>query len=176
MNHWYALRALSGKEKQVAERIMHEAELQGLREYIEDVLVPTENVVEMRDGKKRSRTKVFFPGYIMVKMELTKETQFFLENTVGIMSFVGPKGQPQALPEVEVRRILGEVEEKDGREVVGTLFHVGDPVKIVDGPFVDFNGVVQEVQEDKQKLKVMVSIFGRATPVELDYLQVELEK
>lgn len=176
MNYWYALRALSGKEKQVAERIYHEAELQGIREMIEDVLVPTENVVEMRDGKKRSRVKTFFPGYILVKMEMTKETQFFLENTAGIMSFVGPKGQPQALPEAEVKRILGEVEEKDGREVIGTLFSVSDPVKIVDGPFVDFSGVVQEVQEEKQKLKVMVSIFGRATPVELDYLQVELEK
>jgi len=176
MKNWYALRALSGKEKQVMERIYHEAELQGLRDLIEEVLVPTENVVEMRDGKKRSRTKTFFPGYILIKMELTRETQYFLENTSGIMSFVGPKGQPQALPEVEVKRILGEVEEKDGREVVGTLFGVGDPVKIVDGPFVEFTGVVHEVNEEKQKLKVMVSIFGRATPVELDYLQVEMEK
>lgn len=176
MMKWYAVRALSGKEKQVAERIEYEAKMNGLDAYIEEVLVPTENVVEMREGKKRTRTKVFFPGYILVKMELTSETEYFLENTSGIMSFVGPKGQPAALPDNEVRRIIGEVEEKEGREVMATPFREGDPVKIVDGPFVEFTGVVKEVNVEKHKLKVEVSIFGRSTPVEFDYLQVELEK
>ncbi|HDR04066.1 MAG TPA: transcription termination/antitermination factor NusG [Candidatus Marinimicrobia bacterium] len=176
MKKWYALRALSGKEKQVAERISFEAKMQGLSDFIESVMVPTENVVEMREGKKRTRSKVFFPGYILIKMEMTSETEFFMENLSGVMSFVGPKGQPQPLHEDEVRRIIGEVEEKDGREVMGTLYREGDPVKIVDGPFIEFSGVVKEVNEERRKLKVEVSIFGRSTPVELDYLQVELEK
>jgi len=173
---WYTVKAFSGKERQVAERILYEAEARKLSEFIEDVLVPTENVVEMREGKKRSRVKVFYPGYIMIKMELTKETKFFVENVSGVISFVGPKGEPQPLTDNEVRRIQGEVEKKDGREVIATPFEIGDPVKIVDGPFVDFSGVVQEINEEKKKLKIMVSIFGRSTPVELDYLQVEREK
>ncbi|MCK4812569.1 MAG: transcription termination/antitermination factor NusG [Candidatus Marinimicrobia bacterium] len=173
---WYTLKALSGKERLVAERIMYEAEQSGLSEYIENVLVPTENVVEMRDGKKRTRVKVFYPGYIMIKIEMTAETKYFVENISGVISFVGSNGIPQALTEKEIARILGEVEKKDGREVMGTPFQIGDPVKVVDGPFVDFSGIVEEVNEEKRKVKVMVSIFGRSTPVELDYLQLEKEK
>ena len=173
---WYAIRSYSGKEKKIREAILNEAERNDLDDLIEDVLVPSENIVEMRDGKKRVRDKVFFPGYVLLKMELTKETQYLIENTPGVLNFVGPKGEPQALREEEVKRILGEVEEKEGREVVETPFKVGDPIKVTDGPFVDFSGFVEEVNEEKQKVKVMVSIFGRPTPVELDYLQVELEK
>ena len=173
---WYTLKALSGKEKQISERIMYEAEQSNYSEMIEKVLVPTENVVEMRDGKKRVRVKVFYPGYIMIKMEMTGETKYFVENVSGVISFVGSMGAPQALTEREVSRILGEVEKKDGREVLATPFQVGDPVKVVDGPFVDFSGIVEGVNDEKRKLKVMVSIFGRSTPVELDYLQVEKEK
>lgn len=173
---WYAIRSYSGKEKKIREAILSEAERNGLADLIEEVLVPSENIVEMRDGKKRVRDKVFFPGYVLIKMELTKETQYLIENIPGILNFVGPKGQPQALRDEEVKRILGEVEEKEGREVVETPFKVGDPIKVTDGPFVDFSGFVEEVNEEKQKVKVMVSIFGRPTPVELDYLQVELEK
>ncbi|MBS1270942.1 MAG: Transcription termination/antitermination protein NusG [Candidatus Marinimicrobia bacterium] len=173
---WFAIRGYSGKEKKIREMIFSEAEREGLDDMIEDVLVPSENVVEMRDGKKRVRDKVFFPGYVLVKMELTKETQYLIENTPGVLNFVGPKGEPQALRDGEVKRILGEVEEKEGKEVVETPFKVGDAIKVIDGPFVDFNGFVEEVNEEKQKVKVRVSIFGRPTPVELDYLQVELEK
>jgi transcription termination/antitermination protein NusG len=116
--------------------------------------------------------KVFYPGYIMIKMDMTAESKYFVENISGVISFVGSKGVPQVLTEKEVARILGEVEKKDGREVMATPFNMGDPIKVVDGPFVDFSGI----NEEKRKLKVMVSIFGRSTPVELDYLQVEKEK
>lgn len=173
---WYTLKALSGKEKQISERILYEANESGYAELIEKVLVPTENVVEMRDGKKRVRVKVFYPGYIMIKMEMTPESKYLVENMSGVISFIGSMGVPQALSEREVSRILGEVEKKDGREIMATPFAVGDPVKVVDGPFVDFSGIVEDVNDEKRKLKVMVSIFGRSTPVELDYLQVEKEK
>ncbi len=174
--NWYSLRVYSGKEKVTAERIEYESEQNKLSDYISNILVPTENIVEMKNGKKKSRVKVFYPGYIMIEMELTPKTQYFLENLSGVISFVGSKGHPQKLTEKEVRRILGEVQRKDGKESLGIIFTVGDPVKIIDGPFLDFDGVIQDVNEEKQKLKIMVSIFGRATPVELNYLQVELVK
>lgn len=172
---WYVLKTYSGKEKKVQDAILLEAERAGMRDQIEEVLVPSENVMEMREGKKRVRNKVFFPGYVLVKMELNRETQYLVENVPGVMSFVGPKGKPAPLKLEEVKRVMGEVERKDGREVMAIPFKMGDPVKVIDGPFVDFRGTVQEVNEDKRKLKVMVSIFGRPTPVELDFLQVELE-
>lgn len=174
--NWYVLKCYSGKEKKVREAILLEAERAGMKDMIPEVLVPSENIMEMREGKKRVRNKVFFPGYVLVKMEITKESQFLVENIPGVMSFVGAKGNPLPLKPEEIKRVMGEVEKKDGREVMATPFKMGDPVKVVDGPFIDFRGVVQEVNEDKQKLKVMVSIFGRPTPVELDFLQVELEK
>jgi len=173
---WYAIRGYSGKEKKIKEAILREAKQNNFADMVEEVMVPSENVVEMRDGKKRVRDKVFFPGYVLVKMELTKETRHLIENTPGVLNFVGPKGEPQPLREEEMRRILGEVEEKEGREVMETPFKIGDPIRVTDGPFVDFSGFVEEVNEEKQKVKVRVSIFGRPTPVELDYLQVELEK
>ncbi len=174
--NWYVLKCYSGKEKKVREAILLEAERAGMKDMVPEVLVPSENIMEMREGKKRVRNKVFYPGYVIVNMEITKESQFLVENIPGVMSFPGPKGKPQPLRPEEVKRIMGEVEKKDGREVMATPFKMGDPVKVVDGPFVDFRGVVQEINEDKQKLKVMVSIFGRPSPVEIDFLQVELEK
>jgi len=173
---WYVLKTYSGKEKKVREAILIEAEHSGMKDIIRDVLVPSENIMEMREGKKRVRNKVFFPGYVLVNMEITKEAQFLVENIPGVMNFVGAKGKPQPLSPEEVRRVLGEVEKKNGREVLAVPFKMGDPVKVIDGPFIDFRGVVQEINEDKRKLKVSVSIFGRPTPVELDFLQLELEK
>lgn len=173
---WYVLKIFSGKEKKIREAILHEAEHAGMQQLIEAVLVPSENIMEMREGKKRVRNKVFFPGYVLVKMEITKKSQYLVENIPGVMSFVGALGKPIALKPDEVKRVLGEVEKKDGREVLAVPFKMGDQVKVIDGPFIDFRGVVQEVNEDKKKLKVMVGIFGRPTPVELDILQVELEK
>ncbi len=174
--NWYVLKVFSGREKKIKDAVLLEAEREGMQDYIQEVLVPSENVTEMREGKKRVKNKVFFPGYLLVKMEITKESQYLIENIPGVMGFVGPKSNPQPLSEAEVKRVLGEVEKKDGREVMAVPFKMGDPVKVIDGPFVDFRGVVQEVNEDKRKLKVNVSIFGRPTPVELDFLQVELEK
>ncbi|MEA1986622.1 MAG: transcription termination/antitermination protein NusG [Candidatus Marinimicrobia bacterium] len=174
--NWYSLRVYSGKEGEVETRIQYEAEKNKLSDYIEEVLVPKEKVVEMKNGKKKTKEKVFYPGYIMVKIELTPQTQYFFENLSGVISFVGSKGTPQKLTESEVHRILGEVQKKDGQETFETRFEIGDPVKIVDGPFIDFDGVIEDTNEEKQKLKVMVSIFGRSTPVELNYLQVEIVK
>lgn len=173
---WYVLKTYSGKEKKIREAILLEAERTDMKKMIEEVLVPSENIMEMREGKKRVRNKVFFPGYILIRMEITKETKYLVENIPGVMSFVGAKGNPVPLKKEEIKRVMGEVEKKDGREIMATPFKMGDPVKVIDGPFIDFRGVVQEVNDDKQKLKVMVSIFGRPTPVELDFLQVELEK
>ncbi len=173
---WFSLRVISGKEKKAKEAILYEAGEAGLNDHIGDVLVPSENVVEMRDGKKRVRNKVFFPGYILISLKLTKEIRYLVENVPGVMSFVGPKGEPIPLRDDEMARILGEVEGKEGREVMAQQFRVGDPMKVVDGPFLDFTGFIEEVNSDKQKVKVTVSIFGRPTSVELDFLQIELEK
>ncbi len=173
---WYILKIFSGKERKIKDAILMEADLNGLKELIVDVLVPSENITEMREGKKRVRNKLFFPGYILIKMEVTKETRYLVENIPGVMNFAGPKGEPLPLSPEEVKRVLGEVEKKDGREIMAIPYKLGDPVKVVDGPFLDFHGTVQDVNEDKKKLKVNVSIFGRPTPVELDFLQVELEK
>ncbi|MFH1853231.1 MAG: transcription termination/antitermination protein NusG [Candidatus Neomarinimicrobiota bacterium] len=173
---WFSLRVISGKEKKIRESLIIEAERAGLGDSIIDVLVPSENVVEMRDGKKKVRNKVFFTGYLFVKMELTSESRYLVENLNGVISFVGPNAEPQPLKAEEINRILGEVEEMDGREVMAQPFKVGDAVKVVDGPFKDFSGYVQEVNDEKHKVKVTVSIFGRPTPVELEFLQVELEK
>ena len=123
------------------------------------------------------KEKLFFPGYILINMDLNKETRYMIENINGVLSFVGPKGgTPVPLRDAEIKRIFGEVEDKDGREIIEVSFLKGDNVKIVSGPFVDFNGVVEEINEDKQKVKVIVSIFGRPTPVELDFFQVEMYK
>ena len=173
---WYSLRVISGKEKKVRESILYEMEAAGLQASVADILVPSQNVVEMRDGKKQVRRKVFFPGYVLIKLQLTNENRYVIENIPGLLSFVGPRGEPVPLREAEISRILGEVQGKEGREVMAQKFRVGDPVKVVDGPFLDFTGFVEEVNDDKQKVKVTVSIFGRPTPVELDFLQVDLEK
>jgi len=175
--NWYTLRVISGKEKKIKDTILYDVSISTLGEQISDVLVPSENIVEMRDGKKKVRERVFFPGYLLVRLEVNKETRYLLENVNGVISFVGPKNQPQALKPEEAQRFLGDFDGGDGplRVIEAAPYKVGDPVKVTDGPFMDFSGLVQEVNHDKQKLKVLVSIFGRQTPVELDYLQVKIE-
>lgn len=175
--NWYTLRVISGKEKKIRDAILYEVSLTSFSEDVGDVLVPSENIVEMRDGKKKVRERVFFPGYLLVRLEMNKETKYLLENVNGVIAFVGPKGEPQALKPKEAQRFLGDFQGGDGplRVTEAAPYKVGDPVKVTDGPFMDFSGLVQEVNHDKQKLKVMVSIFGRQTPVELDYLQVKME-
>ncbi|MDP6685312.1 MAG: transcription termination/antitermination protein NusG [Candidatus Marinimicrobia bacterium] len=173
---WYSIRVISGKEKKIQEAINWEVEEQDLQDEIQEVFVPTEKIVEMKDGKKKVKTRVFFPGYVLLKMNLNNTTRYFIENINHVLSFVGPKGKPQVMQPEEVARIVGVVEKGEDQEVFQHPFKVGDAIRVVDGPFMDFSGFIQEINNEKQKLKVSVSIFGRPTPIELDYLQVEIEK
>ena len=174
--NWYTLRVISGKEGKIKENLLFELDFQNLSSEVKDIMVPSENIVEMKEGKKRVKRKVFFPGYILINMSESKEAKYLIENTDGVINFVGPNGEPQALKEHEISRIIGEVEGRDGREIVVAPYKVGDSVKVTDGPFADFTGFVNEVNNEKQKVKVSVSIFGRPTPIELNFLQVEKEK
>ena len=175
--NWYSLRVISGKEKVVEENIEYESNENNISNLIDEVFVPFEKVVELKNNKKVVKEKMFFPGYILIKMILNKKSKYIIENINGVMSFVGPKGkQPVPLRDDEIKRIFGEVERKEGRELMVTPFKKGDFVKVIAGPFIDFSGTVEEVNDDKQKVKIVISIFGRLTPVELDYFQVEMEK
>jgi len=177
IHNWYSLRVISGKEKTVEQNIIYESKENDIEQSIEEVFVPFEKVVELKNNKKVVKEKMFFPGYILIKMHMNKKTKYVIENINGVMSFVGPKGEfPVPLRDAEIKRIFGEVERQEGREVMVTPFKKGDFVKVIAGPFIDFSGTVEEVNDDKQKVKIVISIFGRMTPVELDYFQVELEK
>jgi len=173
---WYAIHVLSGHERKVKAYLENEIDRLGLQDRITQILIPSEEVTEMRDGKRRVKNKVFFPGYMLIELVLDKETQHVVLNTPGVTNFVGPRNQPQPLRPEEVDRILGRVKESAAEELLEVPFRVGDPIRVIDGPFSDFTGFVEEINREKKKVKVMVSIFGRATPVELDFLQVELEK
>ena len=174
--NWYTLRVISGKEGKIKDNILFELDYKELSTEVNNILIPSENIVEMREGKKKVKNKVFFPGYILIEMSDSSEAKYLIENTDGVMNFVGSNGEPQALKEDEITRILGDVEGREGREVVIAPYKVGDSVKVTDGPFADFTGFVNEVNNEKQKVKVSVSIFGRPTPIELNFLLVELEK
>jgi len=174
---WYVVRTFSGHENKV--KTLIEAELRDseeLRAKIHEVLVPTEKVFEVKDGKKKTKTKNFFPGYILVQADLDNRVKDFIINTPSIMGFLGAKNQPNPLQPDEVKRIVGRLTQNEETERAETIFRAGDFVKIVDGPFNNFSGIIEEVNEDKMKIKVMVSIFGRKTPVEIDFVQAELEK
>ncbi len=173
---WYVVRTYSGHENKVKAYLENEAAQAGLSEKISSVIVPSEKVFEVKDGKKKSKTRTFFPGYILVEAVLDKSTQHLILNTPSVISFVGPKNAPAPLQPSEVRRLIGKIEERKDVEVLEIPFRLGEAVKVIEGPFNNFSGFVQEVNEEKMKLKVMVSIFGRKTPVELDFSQVELEK
>ena len=173
---WYVVHILSGHENKVKSYIESEVARLNLGEKITKVLIPSEEVTEMKNGKKKIKNKVFFPGYLLVEMIMDKDTTHLISNAPGITNFVGSKNKPQALRPDEIKRILGRVDDAKNKELIDIPYSVGDPIKVIDGPFSDFTGVVKEVNEEKNKLKVMVSIFGRSTPVELDFLQVELEK
>ena len=175
--YWYSLRVISGKEKSAEEHILREAGSNKITNEIEEVFVPYEKVIEMRNNKKRIKEKMFFPGYVLIKMNLNANTKYIVENSPGVLSFVGPRvKKPVPLRDDEIKRIFGEVERKEGLEIVETLFKKGDAIKVVAGPFIDFTGFVENVNADKQKVKVEVSIFGRPTPIELDFFQIEIEK
>ena len=174
---WYVVRTFSGHENKVKQFL--ETEIQDneqLKSKIKEILVPTEKVFEVKDGKKRSKTKNFFPGYIWVHVELDNQVKEFILRTPSVMGFLGTGNVPSPLQPEEVRRIIGRITQNENTERMETIFRSGDLVKIIDGPFNNFSGTVQEVNEDKMKMKVMVSIFGRKTPVEIDFVQAELEK
>ena len=174
---WYSLRVISGKEQATKENILREAEEASVDSDIEEVFLPYEKVIEVRNNKKRVKEKMFFPGYILINMEMNNQSKYVVENTPGVLSFVGPKGSdPVPLKDKEIKRIFGEVADKEGREIITTSYKVGDNVKVISGPFIDFTGNVEEVNDEKQKVKVVVSIFGRPTSVELDCFQIESQK
>ena len=174
---WYVVRTFSGHENKVKSLIDAElADNEKLRAKIQDVLVPTEKVFEVKDGKKKSKTKNFFPGYILVQADLDNQVKDFILNTPSVMGFLGTKTSPNPLQPEEVKRIVGRITQDETTERMETIFRNGDIVKIIDGPFNNFSGTIQEVNEEKMKIKVMVSIFGRKTPVEIDFVQAELEK
>ncbi len=173
---WYALRTYSGHEARVKQLLESELELEGLQELVPTVLIPQEKVFEVRDGKKRTRQKNFLPGYVLVEAVLTKKVKDVIQNVPSVISFVGTKTEPVPLRPDEIGKILDRVEERKHIETIVESFREGDPVKVIDGPFNNFSGFVREVNHSKQKLKVEVSIFGRKTPVELDFSQVEIER
>lgn len=171
---WYVLHAYSGYEKKVKSALEERIELRGLQEKFGRILVPAEEVVEMRAGQKRKSERKFFPGYVLVEMELDDETWHLVKETPRVMGFIGGKAdQPAPISQAEADAILHRMEEGTDKPRPKTLFEPGEMVRVIDGPFNDFNGVVEEVNYDKSKLQVAVLIFGRSTPVELDFGQVE---
>lgn len=173
---WYAIRTYSGHEARVKQLLESEVTRLGLGEYVPTVLIPLEKVYEVRDGKKRTRQKNFLPGYVLVEAILNKRVKDLIQNTPSVINFVGTKTEPAPLQPDEISRILDRIEERKHVETIVESFREGDPVKVIDGPFNNFSGFVREVNASKQKLKVEVSIFGRKTPVELDFSQVEIER
>lgn len=174
---WYVVRAISGKEKRVKEYIESEIAHLGLEDYVGQALIPTEKVYQIKNGKKISKEKSFYPGYILIEAQMTGEIQHEIKNINGVIGFLtNEQGEPSPLRMSEVNRILGKVDElAESDEEINVPFIKGEPVKVVDGPFNSFSGIIEEVNEEKKKLKVMVKIFGRKTPLELSFMQVEKE-
>jgi transcriptional antiterminator NusG len=171
--HWYVVHVYSGFERKVAESIREQARQKGMEEEIEQVLVPTEEVVELRRGQRVSSERKFFPGYVLVRMQMTDDAWHLVKNTPKVTGFLGGRGRPSPISEREAERILRQVQEGVERPKPSVTFEVGEQVRVCDGPFTSFNGTVEEVDEERARVKVAVSIFGRSTPVELEYAQVE---
>ena len=173
---WYVVRAISGKEKKVKEYIESEINRLKLNYYVSQVLIPTEKIYQVRKGKKISKDRNYFPGYVLVEAALAGEVAHVLKNIPGVLGFLGSKGEPIPMRPAEVNRILGKVDElAEKGEEISDPFIVGESVRVIDGPFNSFTGIIEEVNEEKKKLKVMVKIFGRKTPLELSFVQVEKE-
>ena len=170
---WYVIQVFSGFEKKVAQSIKEQAQQKGMAGLIEDVLVPTDSVVEMRKNKKVNAERKFFPGYVLAKMEMTDETWHLVKNTPKVNQFLGSRSKPMPISDKEADRLLNQIKEGIERPKPAITFEIGEQVRVSDGPFTSFNGTVEEIDEEKARLKVSVSIFGRPTPVELEYAQVE---
>ena len=171
---WYVLHVYSGFESKVAVAIKEKADKLGLGDYVEEILVPTEEVVEMKRGQRVSTERKFFPGYVLAKLDMNDDVWHLIKDTPKVSGFLGAGGnRPVPISEKEAQRILTQVQEGVDRPRPSVIYDIGEEVKVIDGPFASFNGIVEEVDEEKSKLKVSVSIFGRATPVELEYAQVE---
>jgi len=176
--NWYVVRAISGKERKVKEMIEDEINREGMDSYVSQVLIPTEKIYQIRNGKKISKDRNFFPGYVLIEAELTGEIPHIIKNINGVIGFLGAEkgGPPLPLRVNEVNRILGKVDElAESEEEINIPFIVGETVKVIDGPFNGFSGTIENLNEEKKKLEVMVKIFGRKQPLELSFLQVEKE-
>ena len=174
---WYVIRAISGKEKKVKQYIEMEINRLGFQHQVGQVLIPTEKIYQIKAGKKISKERNYFPGYVLIEADLSGELPHVIQSTQGVIGFLGVKGEaPAPLRMSEVNRILGKVDElEDAEELINIPYVIGESVKVIDGPFNSFSGTIEEVNEEKKKLKVMVKIFGRKTPLELSYMQVEKE-
>ena len=173
---WYVVRAVSGQEAKIKDYIASEINRLGYDNYLEDILVPTEKVVQIRNGKKINKEKVYYPGYIMIKADLSGEIPHVIKSVTNVIGFLGETkgGEPVPLRPSEVNRLLGKVDELElSKEHAAIPYTVGESIKVVDGPFNGFTGSIEHVNEEKRKLQVMVKIFGRKTPLELSYMQVE---
>ena len=179
MSRWYIIHAYSGFENKVKDQILADAKRMGLTQLVESVEVPTEKITEIRRGKKVTSDRKFFPGYVLAKLGMNDDVYHLVKNTPKVTGFLGPNGKPQAISETEAARILNTKEEAAAaapKQKISVDYEIGDAVKVLDGPFASFNGVVEELDFDRGRVKVGVSIFGRATPVELEFEQVELVK
>ena len=170
---WYVVNVYSGSEKKVAESLREQATLKKMDDKILEVFVPTENVVEIRKGAKVNAEHKFFPGYILVKMELTDETWLVVKNTPRVSGFLGSRNKPQPISDAEFQKIMNQVQEGLERPQTNVNFETGEQIRVIDGPFASFVGIVEDIDTEKNRLKVSVSIFGRYTPVELEFSQVE---
>ena len=170
---WYVVHVYSGFEKKIAQQLKEQAAQKGLADLLDEVLVPSEDVVEVRRGQKINTERKFFPGYVLVKMELTDQTWHLVKDTPKVTGFLGTKTRPSPISDAEAERIMKQSAEGVERARPAVLFEIGEQIRVADGPFTSFNGTVEEVDEEKGRVKVSVSIFGRSTPVELEYSQVE---
>jgi transcriptional antiterminator NusG len=170
---WYIVHTYSNFEKKVSEEIKRQAKIQDLQEFVADVVVPTEEVIEVRRGQKKNSERKFLPGYVLLHAKLTDEVYHLVKNVAKVTGFLGQNNKPMPLRQAEVERILNQASESAEHPKNTITFEIGEQVRVADGPFTSFSGVVEEVDEDRSRLKVAVSIFGRATPVELEFTQVE---
>ena len=175
---WYVIRAISGKEKKIKQYLEVEINRHGLKDFISQILIPTEKIIQIRNGKKTSKERPFYGGYILIEAALVGEVPHVVRNTTGVLGFLGETkgGEPVPMRPAEINRILGKVDElAESEETLVNHFMVGENVKVINGPFNSFSGVIEEINEEKKKLKVMVKIFGRKQPLELGFLEVEKE-